>query len=205
MSIKEKSVSVFGASSEKIDEKYKSFAFELGRLLAQNGYTLVFGAGTTGLMGACARGVRSENGEVIGVIPEKLNKPGVYFEDCTQRIETATMSERKAKMEQLCSAYIALAGGYGTIEELMEVMTLKQLNYHNDPIIIVNTDGYYDCLLAQFERCVDEGFTNEECLKLFTIANTPQQVIELLDSYEPMAVPDKIEDIIRLRYGKKEE
>ena len=199
---KDKCISVFGASSDSIPQRCKDFAYELGRLMAINGYTLVFGAGTSGLMGACARGMHSEKGEIIGVIPEKLNKPGIYYEECSERIETKTMGERKAMMEALCSGYIALPGGYGTIEELMEVMTLKQLNYHTDPIIIANLDGYYDALLAQFDRCVEDGFTNRDFLNLFSVAETPEQVIEQLRNYQPMTVPDKLEDLIRFRSGK---
>lgn len=105
-------------------------------------------------------------------------------------------------MEALCSGYVVLPGGYGTIEELMEVLTLKQLNYHNDPIIIVNLSGYYDALLAQFKRCVRDGFTSPDFLALFSIAHTPGQVIEQLENYQPMTVPDKLEDLIRFRSGR---
>lgn len=188
-------ICVFGASCEKIPEESKNFAYKLGTLLAENGYGLVFGAGTTGLMGACARGVYSRGGEIIGVIPEKLNKPGIYFEGCTERLETKTMHERKALMEKLSCAFIALPGGFGTIEELMEVLTLKQLGYHNHPIIIANLCGYYNDLLNQIKKCVADGYTHEGFLKSFTVATTPAQVIEQLHFNESIQLPNKLETL----------
>lgn len=188
-------VCVFGASRECIPEESKSFAHELGILLAENSYGLVFGAGAAGLMGACARGVYSRGGEIIGVIPEKLNKPGIYFENCTQRIVTETMHERKALMEKLSCAFIALPGGFGTIEELAEVLTLKQLGYHNHPIIIVNLLGYYDNFLNQLKRCVADGYMYDVFLNSFTVANTPEQVIDQLHNYAAHEMPNKFETL----------
>ena len=146
-------VCIFGASSSNIPECYIEFAEKLGHRLASDGHGMVFGAGRTGLMGAAARGAYSAGGKIIGVIPEKLNIPGIYFEHCTERIQTATMHERKQLMESRSDAFVALSGGFGTLEELLEVLTLKQLGYHNLPVIIVNINGFYDPLIAQFERC----------------------------------------------------
>lgn len=188
-------VCVFGASRECIPEEVKTFAHKLGILLAENNYGLVFGAGATGLMGACARGVYSRGGEIIGVIPEKLNKPGIYFENCTRRIVTETMHERKALMEKLSCAFIALPGGFGTIEELAEVLTLKQLGYHNHPIIIVNLLGYYDNFLNQLKRCVTDGYTHNVYLDSFTVATTAEQVIEQLQHHVAHAMPNKLETL----------
>ncbi len=194
-------ICVFGASSEQIPQASKDFAYELGILLAENGFGLVFGAGTSGLMGACARGVHLKNGEIIGVIPEKLNKPGIYFEFCTERIETKTMHERKALMEELSSGFIALPGGFGTLEELMEVLTLKQLGYHSKPIIIANLSGYYDAIIEQFERCVADGFTHPAFMELFTVAATPEQIIEQLKSYKAHDMPEKTEMLLNHQYS----
>lgn len=188
----EKNICVFGASSSRIDKKYFDDAFETGRLIAKNGFGLVFGAGDSGLMGAAARGAYSEGGRIIGVIPEKLNKKGVYFENCTERIETPTMHERKATMEYLSMGFIALAGGFGTIEELMEVMTLKQLAYIDPAIVLLNTDGYFDPLLRQFEKCVEEGFVHPEYRSLYFAANTPNEAVEYCASYEGSNIPDKL-------------
>lgn len=185
-------ICVFGASSNKIDDAFKRDAFEVGRLIAENGFGLVFGAGDSGLMGSAARGAHSAGGRIIGVIPEKLNKPGVYFEHCTERIETPTMHERKAKMEALSSGFIALAGGFGTIEELMEVMTLKQLSYIDPAIVILNTAGYFDPLIKQLDNCFAEGFAHEGFRSLYHAASTPEEAVAYCAAYKGSNFPDKL-------------
>lgn len=185
-------ICVFGASSNMIDERFKRDAFEVGRLIAESGFGLVFGAGDSGLMGQAARGAHSAGGRIIGVIPEKLNKPGVYFEHCTERIETPTMHERKAKMEELSAGFIALAGGFGTIEELMEVMTLKQLSYIDPAIVILNTAGCYDPLIAQLDRCFTEGFAHEGYRSLYYAASTPAEAVAYCAEYRGSNFPDKL-------------
>ena len=156
---------------------------------------MVFGAGRTGLMGAAARGAYSAGGKIIGVIPEKLNIPGIYFEHCTERIQTATMHERKQLMESRSDAFVALSGGFGTLEELLEVLTLKQLGYHNLPVIIVNINGFYDPLIAQFERCVAEGFTDKHFMNLFCSVTSIEAVAEAL-ALPPREMPDKIQSVL---------
>ncbi len=188
----DKNICVYGASSSRIDEKYFKAAFDTGRLIAKAGFGLVFGAGDSGLMGAAARGAYSEGGRIIGVIPEKLNKKGVYFENCTERIETPTMHERKATMEYLSMGFIALAGGFGTMEELLEVMTLKQLSYIDPALVLRNADGYYDPLLAQFDRSMAEGFTHPEYKSLYFAAKTPEEAVGYCVSYKGSEIPDKL-------------
>lgn len=190
-------VCIFGASSLKLEQKYLDCAFKLGNLLARNGLGLVFGGGRSGLMGATARGVSAEGGHITGVIPEKLNMPGVPYEHCNELIVTKTMHERKAKMESLSAAYITLPGGYGTIEELMEVLTLIQLGYITAPLIILNVDGFYDSLIAQLHNCVSNGFTDEACLQLFTIATTPLEAVNAVLNYSPPDLPDKFKDVLK--------
>ncbi len=190
-------ICAFGASSSNIDKIYISEAERMGKILSENGYGLVFGGGRTGLMGACARGVTQNSGRIIGVIPEKLNLPGIAYEYCSELIVTKTMHERKSKMESLSAAYIALAGGFGTLEELMEVITLKQLGYISSPIAILNTRGYYDKLIEQFANCVKEGFTSGAYLDLFKVCATPEEVIEYINSYEIVDLPDKIKEVLK--------
>lgn len=185
---------MFGASSAVIPEAYALAAHELGRLIASGGCGMVFGAGDKGLMGAAARGAAEIGCEIIGVIPRKLNVSGIYYEGCTQRIQTETMHERKATMESLSDAFVALAGGFGTIEEFMEVVTLKQLNYFDAPIVLLNTNGYYDDLLRQLRCCVDSGFTNADYLGLYFSANTPYEAMEYILAYKGMAIRDKLAD-----------
>ena len=193
---KEFNVCIFGASNDCIPKYCIDFAERLGARLARENMGHVFGAGRTGIMGAAARGAYSEGGRIIGVIPKKLNVPGIYFEHCTERIETATMHERKALMEEMSDAFVALSGGFGTLEELMEVITLKQLSYHSKHIVIVNLDGYYDHLIEQFRRCVADGFTNELFLKLFTVTDSVDGVIEALRSDDDIVMPDKMQEAL---------
>ena len=193
----DRNICVFGASSSKIGDSYLKAAYEVGRLIAVNGFGLVFGAGDSGLMGQAARGCASAGGRIIGVIPEKLNKKGIYFEGCTERIETATMHERKALMESFSSGFIALAGGYGTIEEFMEVMTLKQLKYFDRPIVLLNTDGFFDPLIAQLEKCVEEGFTSREHAGIFFAAATPGEAVAYCRDYRGMEIPDKLRGLAK--------
>ena len=195
-------VCVFGASNNKIPDIYVDFAERFGARLAEEGMGLVFGAGRTGLMGASARGAYSKGGRIIGVIPKKLNVPGIYYEHCTERLETPTMHERKALMEELSSAFVALSGGFGTLEELMEVITLKQLGYHSKPIVIVNINGFYDNLLAQFGRCVSDGFTNELFLGLYTVVTDVDGAIKALLESELPEMPDKLQEVLlSTRFG----
>jgi uncharacterized protein (TIGR00730 family) len=187
-----KNICVFGASSNNIDKAFFEDAYEVGRLIAENGFGLVFGAGDSGLMGAAARGSFDNGGRVIGVIPEKLNKKGVYFEHCAERIETPTMHERKARMEALSCGFIALAGGLGTFEELLEVMTLKQLGYIDPAIVLLNTEGYYDHLIEQFRLSIERGFTHGEYEKLWHVASSPEEAVRYCVEYGGSAIPDKL-------------
>ena len=191
------SICVFGASSSRIANEYIEAAFGVGRLIALSGCKMIFGAGDSGLMGAAARGCTEHGGTVIGVIPEKLNKKGIYYEGCAQRIETRTMHERKDTMESLAGGFIALAGGYGTIEEFMEVLTLKQLGYFDKPIVLLNTLGYYDHLIAQLEDCIEGGFTSADYRGLFAVCSEPDEAVEYCVSYKGMEIRDKRLDAVR--------
>ena len=193
----DKNICVFGASSNNIDKAYFDDAFEVGRLIASAGFGLVFGAGDSGLMGAAARGCASEGGRVIGVIPEKLNKKGIYYEHCTERIETLTMHERKATMEGLAGGFITLAGGYGTIEEFMEALTLKQLSYFDKPLVILNTNGCFDSLIMQLESCVAGGFTSPDHRGLYAVFTEPADAVNYCVNYKGMSIRDKLLDAVR--------
>lgn len=186
-----KVICIFGASSDKVADEYKEAAFEVGRLIAEKGYSMVFGAGDKGIMGAAARGAHSADGEIIGVAPELFDQPGILYENCTELIITPTMHIRKDTMERRSNAFITLAGGFGTFEELMEVLTLKQLGYIDAPIIILNTLGYYDNILAMFNKCVDEKFADERYLKLFSVAETPEEALSLAENYVQSDMPLK--------------
>lgn len=197
-----KSVCIFGASCSSIDPAYIDAAYRTGALLAERGIGMVFGGGGTGLMGAAARGVHENGGRLTGVIPEKLHQPGIAYPHCDELIVTPDMHTRKATMERLSQGFIALPGGYGTLEELLEVLTLNQLGYISSPVVILNTMGYYDKLIQQLKYCVSEGFTSTACLDIFAVADSPEQAVELIDTMQPPELPDKIKDAVRSAQGK---
>ncbi len=174
-----KNVCVFGASREGLKPIYYDTAYKLGEGLALAGYGVVFGGGAKGVMGALARGVHSKGGRLIGVIPEKLHQAGVAFDGCTELIVTSSMHERKQRMEDLSCAFIALAGGFGTLEELCEVLTLKQLGYHSHPIIIVNDEDFYSPTLSQFDAFYDGGFSSREFENLYFVTDSHERAVKL--------------------------
>ncbi len=187
------SICVYSSSSRTLDKKYYDFAYELGRKMAQRGDTLVFGGGMHGLMGASARGVKSCGGKMIGVVPEKLNIKGVVSEECDELIVTPEMRSRKRKMEDLSDVFVALPGGFGTFEELFEILTSKQLDYHRKAIVIMNCYGYYDELLKQFERSYADEFVKENSRQLYFVANSIDELFGYLDSYVEYVPESKYE------------
>ncbi len=178
-----KQVTVYCSSSNEIDAKYLDVAEEAGRLLAEHEFALVYGGGQVGLMGVIARAVHCHGGRVYGVIPEALmEREGVAYEVADELIITKTMQERKAILFTRADAFMVLPGGFGTLEEFMEVLTLKQLRYHDKPLALVNADGYYDPLLGLFEHFYDEGFAAERYRNLYFVATSPKQAIEHMGS-----------------------
>ncbi len=180
-------ICVFGASSEQIDAEYLSSAEHLGKTIAQKGHGLVFGAGKYGVMGAVVRGAVSQNGTAVGVTPSFFLDTGVLYENCTELIVTDTMRERKGIMEDRSDAFVICAGGMGTFEEFFEVLTLKQLRRHSKPIIIYNVKGYYNPMLAMLQSAVDENFMSDNCNRLYTVADTEEQIFEQLENYKPFS------------------
>lgn len=151
-------VCVYCGSSDAVSPLYKAAAREMGEALLERGMGLVFGGGRVGLMGVVADTVLAGGGEVFGVIPRKLLDLELGHTDCTELFVVESMHARKLMMAQLADAFVALPGGYGTMEELFEVTTWTQLEYHKKPVGLVNVDGYYDPLLAWIDRAAGEGF-----------------------------------------------
>ena len=174
-------ICVFGASSENIAESYKSSAYQLGEALAKAGHCLVFGGGNSGLMGAIARGFDAADGYIIGIAPELFDTGNILYKLCDEKIITTDMSSRKMKMMELADAFIALAGGIGTYDELFEVMVDRQLKYHDKPIIVYNVNGYYDQLLAMLDHTVEEGFMREGSGILYSVCQSSDEVIKCLE------------------------
>ncbi len=156
-----KSISVYCASSSKVDEAYKQQAFLLGNLLAKAGVEVLFGSGSVGLMGELAKGVLQEKGKIVGVIPQFMIDEG-WGNGLVQQIVTHSMHERKKLMADRADAAIALPGGCGTMEELLEIITWKQLGLFHGPIVIVNINHFYDDLLRMLDHAVSENFMRKE-------------------------------------------
>lgn len=173
-------VCVYSASSTKIAPVYFECAAELGHLLARRHIRLVNGAGSMGLMAACADAVLAAGGEVTGVIPRFMVEQGWCHRGLTELIQTADMHERKEKMAALSDGIIALPGGVGTLEELLEIITWKQLGLYLKPIVILNVNGFFDPLLAMLRRAVDERFMRPEHASIWQVADTPAEAVELL-------------------------
>jgi uncharacterized protein (TIGR00730 family) len=172
-----KSIAVYCASSNKVRPSFVSAAERLGRAIASQGIRLVYGDGGIGLMAAVARGALAEGGEVVGVIPQfmvdqKWNNP-----DSTKTIITKTMHERKATICEMSDAMVALPGGIGTFEELLECLTWKQLGLHHNPVVILNTDGYYDALLSCIDLMVEEQMMRPIHKDMFVVVSHPEEVI----------------------------
>ena len=179
-----KNICVFGSSSESIDRVYLAVAEELGDFLAKKGCGVVFGAGKYGIMGAVARGVRSENGALTGVSPNFFKKVDVLMLDYGETVFTETMRERKAVMEEKADAFIICPGGIGTLEEFFEVITLKQLGQHNKPVVILNTLGFYDAMIEMIGKFIAESFMSDGVNELFTVAESIDEAWEQIENYQ---------------------
>ncbi len=186
-----KVICVYASSSNLIDRKYFDIASRLGEAIARNGDTLLFGGGVRGLMGAAATAVHRHNGRVVGIIPEALNQKGVVYETCDELIVTKSLRERKAIMDERSDAFIALPGGFGTLEELLEIITLKQLKYHNKPIVILNFDGFFDALLEQFGHIMDQHFAKPESSLLYHVTTDTEDALEYIETYKPIEIREK--------------
>ena len=175
-----KSISVYCASSTQIDDAYVQAAFELGKLMAAEGYRLIYGGGQQGLMGAVARGVLSNGGEAVGVIPHFMVEEGWHHRHLTELIEVEDMSARKKLMEQISDGCIALPGSVGTFDELMEVVALKKLGLYLKPVVVLNTCDFYAPLKVLLQKTVDEHFMHPGHLELCRFVDTPVEVMEFL-------------------------
>ena len=171
------SVAIYCSSSNKVRESYMQAAHRLGELLAQAGIRLIYGDGGIGLMAAAADGALNAGGEVLGIIPQFMVDAGWNNPRSTHTIVTQTMHERKATIVQETNAMVALPGGIGTFEELLECLTWKQLGLHSCPVVILNTDGYYDRLLECLDYMIDEQMMRPIHKEMYTVVNQPEEVL----------------------------
>lgn len=175
-----KTVCVYSASSTKIDEAYFEAARRLGELLAKRGIDLVNGAGKMGLMAAVTDAVLLHGGKATGVIPRFMVEQGWHHTGMTRLLVVEDMHERKQTMARLSDAVIALPGGCGTLEELLEVITWKQLGLYLNPIILLNVKGYFDPLLQMLQRAVDEQFMRMQHADIWRVASSADEAVEML-------------------------
>lgn len=178
-----KTICVFASASDNIDNIYFKAAHELGAEIANNHYDVIYGGSNLGLMGEVTSSARLRGSEIIGVMPEKLYNLGINPGDCSRFILTKGMRERKAKMDELSQALIALSGGFGTLEELAEMIVQKQLGYNNKPIVLLNTNGFYDNLIKFFDDIINQNFAPQICKDMYYVAKTPKEALEYINNY----------------------
>lgn len=179
---------VFCGSKVGSNGLYQEAAAELGRLLVQRGYGLVYGGGHVGLMGVIADAVLANGGEVIGVIPEAMVGRELAHTGLTRMHVVPNMHARKARMAELADAFIAMPGGYGTFDELFEIIGWAQLGIHQKPIGLLNVAGYFDALIACVEHAIAEGFITPEHRQLTVVADQPMALLDALAQYIPLPV-----------------
>jgi hypothetical protein len=186
-----KSIAVFCGSREGYNEVYREAAYAVGAILADAGIEVVYGGGKIGLMGALAEGVLQNNGRITGVIPSFLQTKEVAHDGLSDLVVTETMHERKIKMYELCDAVIVLPGGWGTMDELFEMLTWGQLGLHQKPIGLFNVNGYYESLKVLVNSMVQEGFLEEQLGSMLLSGDTIDELLELMRNYEAPAA-DKL-------------
>ncbi len=178
-------ICVFSSSSNAIPEIYFEEARKLGHLIGKSGWNLIYGGANVGLMHACAEAARENGSKNVGIIPELIHAHRLSNPNDHEQIVTPNMRERKYLMRKRSDAFVALPGGFGTLEEILEVITLKQLNYHNKAVVFVNTNGYYNLLLEQFELAYRENFAKESYRSMYFVAANSEEAIVFLQQYQP--------------------
>jgi len=177
------SIAVFCGSSTGKDDLYRQTSLQLASYFLKHEITLVYGGGNIGLMGVIADEIMLHNGKVIGVIPEFLAKREVANHDITQLIVVETMHQRKQKMCDLSDAFLILPGGFGSMDELFEILTWKQLGLHHKPIAVLNINGYYNALLQLIDDMSNQQFVSPDNKKLLMFINSVDEIGEWLGSY----------------------
>jgi cytokinin riboside 5'-monophosphate phosphoribohydrolase len=175
-------VCVFCASASGLPQVHMDAARRLGLLIAERGHSLVYGGGNVGLMGEVARAVHDGGGRVFGAIPRALVERELAYGPADELVVTGTLRERKAEMDARADAFVALPGGFGTLEELVEVITLRQLKLHERPIVVVDVAGYYRPFVALAREMVEQGFAPAGEGTLFEVADSPEAAIGLVEA-----------------------
>ena len=183
-------ICVYGAASSLIDKSYTDAGKELGRKMAKRGHGLVFGGGNNGMMGAVARGVAEENGEILGIIPKFFEEAEaeISFTGCTEYIYTDTMGQRKELLEDKSNAFIIAPGGIGTFDEFFQALTLKQLGRHNKPMVVFNINRFFDELATALYKMVKEGFITSDCVELCKVSSDIDEILDYIESYDQESI-----------------
>ena len=182
-------ICVFASSSNNLDKTFYTDAAQLGELMGKNDMNIVYGGSRLGMMYMCASAVKANGGKVIGVMPQRLYDMGFGNpNDCDDFILTSGMRERKAKMDEISEGVVALAGGFGTLEEISEMIVQKQLGYNNKPIVILNTNDFYGNLVKFFNSIIDNKFAKAESGHLYYLAQTPADAVKYILEYDTKKV-----------------
>ncbi len=180
---KMKTICVYCGSADQVNPAYLQAAREMGQAVAQRGWQLWYGAGSTGMMGAVADGALQAGGEVVGVIPQLFNTPVLAHTRLTRLEVVDSMHERKQRLAQRADAFVALPGGYGTFEELFEILTWSQIGLHQKPVGLLNVLDYFEPLLKMVSHAQQEGFIYREHRQLLTSADNPQELLAALENH----------------------
>jgi uncharacterized protein (TIGR00730 family) len=191
-----KKIAVFCGSSLGFNEVYKNDAVKLGKYFAENNIGLVYGGGKIGMMGVLADRIIQGNGEVIGVIPGLLRHEEVAHTEITEMIVTKTMSKRKVKISKLVDGYIALPGGFGTLDEIFEALTLSQLGIEQKPVGILNTNGFFNHLIKQLDVMVTEGYLKQSNKEMLIVSNSIENLISQMFSYKAPKITKVINKVV---------
>lgn len=179
-----KSISIYCSASDDIDQGYFDAAFQMGVAVAERKIGVIYGGGGTGLMGAVANGALSAGGDVTGIIPELFNTVEKAHDRLTRVEIVDSMHQRKARMAELADAFIALPGGFGTLEELFEVLTWSQIGLHSKPIGLLNTHQYFDTLISFLNQVEEKGFTHSKLHNLYSVTNSPDELLDILINHK---------------------
>ena len=174
-------ICLYGSGTNKINKEYKDKGYLLGEEIAKRGYTLVFGAGDDGMMGAVSHGVKDNNQEIIGIAPDWMKDFEGMNNNCTCKLLTNSMQERKKLFFEYSDAFIIVPGGLGTLDEFFEILTLKKLEKHNKPIIIYNINNFYNTLFEMLDFMVSEGCIDKENLNLYQVSTSVKETLDLIE------------------------
>ena len=177
-------ICLYGAGSSRINEDYKKTGYQLGCKIANRGHSLIFGGGSTGMMGAVSKGVNDNNGRTVGIAPQWMDDFEGISDDCDRFIKTEAMEDRKRLFEEFSDAFIITPGGLGTLDEIFEIITLKKLHIHNKPIVIFNMNHFYDSMLEMIDFMIKENTIPEDNRNLFKVCYTIEETLDYIESHD---------------------